>query len=263
MSGNLSLERGLAALDVLSNADEALGVREIARRLGLSAPAVQRIVNTLAHKNYVEQEPDTRRYRLGRSVLALARHILHKDRLVGRAEQELQALAAENCFNAFLGVRRGDRGIYLLTVQSSGPVVIRSAPGESFRLHSTALGKVLLSGLGREAIAGILGRGPFERLTPATITDPGALAAEVGAAEERGHAISVDENFVGLVAVGAPLRDASGAVVAGISVAYPRSVGPEVKIEEAAETVMAAAGRISASLGYRQEAGGALVEVPS
>ncbi|GLS36878.1 hypothetical protein GCM10010869_24690 [Mesorhizobium tianshanense] len=212
---------------------------------------MQRILNTLAEQGYVEQAPDSRRYRLGHSVLALARKILSKDRLVGLAELELQALAAEGCFNAFLGIRRGDSGIYLLTVQSRSPVVIRSSPGETFPLHSSALGKALLMELGGEAVIGMLGRGPLEQITARTVTDPHKLVAQISASESIGYTTSLDENFIGLIAVGAPLRDASGTIVAAISVAYPRSVGPHVEIAEIGEAVMAAAARISAGLGFR------------
>lgn len=251
MTGNLSLERGLAVLDLLKSTEEPIGVRDLARRLDQSAAAVQRILNTLAEYGYVEQIAETRRYRLGQSVLALARYILRKDRLVGLAETELQALATEGCFNAFLAVRRGDRGLYLLTVQSKSPVVIRSSPGETFPLHSTALGKALLMELSAEAVIGILGQGPLERLTPRTVTEISKLVVQIHGSESVGYTTSIDENYAGLIAVGAPVRDASGAIIAGISVAYPRSVGPHVEVAEVGETVMAAASRISASLGYR------------
>jgi DNA-binding IclR family transcriptional regulator len=253
VTGNLSLERGLAVLDVMRDASEALGVREIARRLELSAPAVQRIVNTLAQQGYVEQAPDSRRYRLGHAVLALAQQALAKDRLAALAEPELELLAGQGCFNAFLGIRRGSTGVYVLTVQSKSPVVIRSSPGGGFSLHSTAMGKALLMGVGEGQLADILGNGPFERLTPRTVTDPPKLIEQIHLAEKIGYATSIDENFAGLIGVGAPLRDVSGSIVGAISVAYPRSVGPHVEIAEVGELILAAAARISASLGFRDQ----------
>ncbi|MCT9000172.1 IclR family transcriptional regulator [Chelativorans intermedius] len=253
MSGSLSLERGLSVLEVLKDSDEPVGVREIARRLELSAPAIQRLLNTLADHGYVEQAADTRRYRIGHGVLALAQHVLRKDRLIGLAEPELQALAAEGCFNAFLGVRRGSAGLYLLAVQSRSPVVIRSSPGERMALHSTALGKALLLGLSDEAIGEILGEAPLERLTPRTVTEPGRLISQLRTAHTVGYTTSLDENILGVISVGAPVRGSSGSVVAAISVAYPRSVGPQIEIAEVGEKVMAAAARISAELGFASE----------
>ncbi len=250
MSGSLSLERGLSVLEALENANEPVGVREIARRLELSAPAVQRLLNTLAERGYVEQAPDTRRYRVGHAVLALAQHVLRKDRLVLVAEPELRALASEGCFNAFLGVRRGSTGLYLLAIQSKSPVVIRSSPGEAMHLHSTALGKALLMGFSDDAIVDLLGQAPLERLTPRTVAEVPKLIGQLKVARSVGYTTSLDENLAGIISVGAAVRDASGMTIAAISVAYPRSVGPQVEIAEIGEAVTAAAARISASLGF-------------
>lgn len=250
MSGNLSLERGIMVLETLREQEEALGVRELARRLDLSAPAIQRILNTLLAQAYVEQDPVTRRYRLGHAVLALAQHVVARNRLVESAEPELKELAAEGCFNGFLGIRHGRQGIYLLTVQSKSPVVIRAAAGDSFALHSTALGKALLIGMDEAAYRAALGQEPLDKLTERTVTDPEQLMTQIQAAARTGYTSSLDENYQGLLAVGAPVRNAAGAVVAAISVAYPRAVGPQTDLPEIGRRIMAAAQRISAELGF-------------
>lgn len=255
MAGNLSLERGLSVLRELGGAQGVLGVRELSRRLDLSPPAVQRILNTLADYGYVEQDPVSRRYRLGPALVSLTQYMLREDRLIQASQAELETLAEEGCFNAFLGIRRGDQGIYLRVAQSRSPVVIRSSPGETFALHSTALGKALLLDLERDAIAAIMGEGPLERLAPRTITDVNALASQILDARSIGYTTCLDENFVGLIAVGAPIRDARGGVVGGISVAYPKSVGPEVKIPHIGKKIVVAAGRISARLGFHEGGG--------
>lgn len=249
MSGSLSLDRGLSVLEVLKSSGEPLGVREIARRLELSAPAVQRILNTLAEHEYVDQNVETRRYGLGYGLLVLAQHLLKKDRLIELADPELQELAADGCFNAFLGMRRRSAGMYLLAVQSSSPVVIRSTPGEPMRLHSTALGKALLLGLPDQALRAFLAEVPLEKLTPRTVTEPERLIAQLQAARAVGYTTSLDENILGVISIGAPVWDADHNVVAAISVAYPRSVGPQIAIAELGERVAAAAARISAGLG--------------
>lgn len=249
MSGSLSLNRGLMVLEELNASVEPLGVRELARRVELSAPAIQRILNTLGEFGYVEQDCETRRYHLGYGVLALAQRLLGRDRLIELAQPELQALASKGHFNAFLGVRRGSLGLYLRAVQSDSPVVIRSAPGETMTLHATALGKALLLGMPDKALAEFLKELPLEKLTPRTVVDAGRLAEQIRTARKIGYSTSLDENIVGVISIAAPICDADEAVVAAISVAYPRGVGPQVEIAETGELVMAAAKRISASLG--------------
>ncbi|MGJ4859579.1 IclR family transcriptional regulator [Labrys sp. La1] len=254
MSGNLSLERGLGVMRKLGEAQGVLGVREIARHLDLSPPAVQRILNTLADHGYVEQDIATRRYRLGPALVSLTQHMLREDRLIRASQVELDTLAGEGCFNAFLGIRRGDQGIYLRVAQSRSPVVIRSSAGETFALHSTAMGKALLLDFDRDAIVAILGAGPFERLAPRTVTDIDRLNRQIQAARSTGYTTSLDENFAGLIAVGAPIRDARGTLVGAISVAYPKAVGPQVELPQVGEKIAAAVARISMRLGYRDDA---------
>ena len=250
MTGSLSLERGLSVLEALKDADEPIGVREIGRRVDLSPAAVQRLLNTLADRGYVEQTSDTRRYRVGYGILELGSHVLRKNGLLELAEPELQALAAVGFFNAFLGVRRGSRGLYLRAVQSSSPVVIRSTPGESMPLHSTALGKALLLGLPDNAVLELLGQSELNKLTARTVTKPATLISQLKTAGRTGYTTALDENILGVISVGAPIRDATGSVIAAISIAYPRAIGPQIEIADMGERVMAAATRISTSLGF-------------
>jgi DNA-binding IclR family transcriptional regulator len=182
--------------------------------------------------------------------LSLANRVRQSDQVIAAAEPELRLLASQDCFNAFLGKRRAREGLYLLTIHSRSPVIIRSAPGESFALHSTALGKALLMGLDPETQKAVVGSEPLTAFTTRTITDPEKLVRHVNSAKMAGFTTSVDENFAGLVAVGAPLYDHGGDIVAAISVAYPRAVGPHVDFAAVGTKVMDAARRISKILGH-------------
>ncbi|SDK34221.1 transcriptional regulator, IclR family [Agrobacterium fabrum] len=248
MEGSLSLERGLTILELLSKADEPLGVREIARRISLSSSGVQRLVNTLAEKGLVEQTGHARRYQIGHGILNLARKMLQQDRLVALAEVELQRLAASD-MNAFLGMRRGNRAVYLSTVQSSGPLVIRAIPGEPMLLHSTALGKALMLDWTSEQIVALDANEPFVSRTPRTITDPVKLAQQLTNSRDLGYTTSLNENLPGVYSIGAPIRDASGAIVAAISVAFSRAAKPRLSIPEVGQWVIAAARAVETSQG--------------
>ena len=65
----------------------------------------------------------------------------------------------------------------------------------------------------------------------------------------RRHAVSDEENLVGVYAVGAPVRDASGATVAAISGALPRHGVTKADLPRLSRLVRSAAERISARLG--------------
>lgn len=214
----------------------------------MSAPAVQRIVNTLAESGYVEQSPRTSRYRLGNAAIAFARNASQRDLLIAAAQPVLEEIAATSIFNAFLGVRRGAAGLYLLALQSKSPVVIRSSPGDSFRLHSTALGKSLLMDHDTASLRALLGSGPYERLTDKTVVTPEKLLTQTGAASRRGYSSSVHEAFVGIISLGAPVRASDGSIAGAISVAYPQLVGDTKDLSEVGSMIQDAAHRISSSI---------------
>ncbi|OJU31406.1 MAG: IclR family transcriptional regulator [Alphaproteobacteria bacterium 64-6] len=250
MSNSLSLEKGLHILGLLKSSNEALGVREIARRLDLSPAVAQRMLNTLASQGYVEQDADTRRYQIGYAVLGLAQHVFQRGRLLSLTEAELQTMASESGFNGFLGVRRGATGVYVLGVQSDSPVVIRAQPGEVMPLHSTALGKALLFNLSDEAVANLLGEGPFESRTSRTLTNLQGLIEQLHLAHSLGYTTAISENIEGVISVGAPIYDAGGGTIAAMSVAFPRALQPKTKITDIAQKVLGAAARISKAMGF-------------
>ncbi|MEN5107153.1 IclR family transcriptional regulator domain-containing protein [Brucella anthropi] len=252
MSSNLSLEKGLLILNLLKEAREALGVREIGRRLDLTPSVAQRLLNSLASQGYVEQESN-RRYQIGYAVLGLAQHVFQRGRLLALAEEELKKLAAGGCFNGFLGIRRGSVGVYVLAVQSDSPVVIRAQPGETMALHSTALGKALLLDMGDTGVRTLLGDKPLLRLTERTVIELDRLADQLHLGRSLGYTTAISENLEGVISVGAPIYDASGSITAAISVAFPRAVYPKVKIGDVAQGILAAACRISRGLGFERQ----------
>ena len=124
-----------------------------------------------------------------------------EDRLMASANKELALLAEKHLLNGYLGVLRGNKVIYLHTVQSSGPVVVRIAVGSQVNAHSTALGKVLLSELDHSDVKAVLGRAPYAQFTPNTLTQWSALSEELETVRAKGFALSREENINGVVFV--------------------------------------------------------------
>jgi hypothetical protein len=70
-AGSQSLERGLAILSSFQSSQPLLGVSDLSRVVGLSRSTTHRYVSTLAALGYLQQDADTRKYRLGPRVLDL------------------------------------------------------------------------------------------------------------------------------------------------------------------------------------------------
>ena len=250
---NQSLQRGISILELLEGAGRPLGVREIARRLGLSPTIVQRLVTTLERAQYVMKDAATRKYGLGYRAMSLGSSMLMDDSLIAASMPVLTRLTREMEVNAFLAVISGNRLIYILALQSNGPISIRSAPGTEAAFHSTAMGKAILAGESEARARALLGPRPLRKLTNHTQLDPDAVIAELETVRRQGYATSIEENLVGIVSSGACVRNASGRCIAAISIAYVPTLQPQIRLAEAINKVAAGAKEISRRLGCPEE----------
>jgi DNA-binding IclR family transcriptional regulator len=244
-----SAARALSVLDLLEHESQGLGVREMARRLKLAPSIVQRLLAALADYGYVERNLDTQSYRIGFRLFEVGRSYLHQNSIHAVSLPELRMLAEKHLVNAYLGVLRGDRVIYLEALQSRGAIVIVSAPGSSGHLHSTAFGKALLAEMSEEDAARLLGEEPYPQLTKKTKVRLKPILKELADVRRLGYAISDEENLSNVLAAGAVIRDATGAPVAAISGAVPRNSIDEKGVASLGRLLLEAAQRISHRLG--------------
>jgi DNA-binding IclR family transcriptional regulator len=122
--------------------------------------------------------------------------------------------------------------------------------------HCTALGKVLLA-CGdpsvRDRFAEHLGgRGvALARHTPATVTDREKLLDHLRTVAAQGWAVDLEECEPGLRCAAAPVHDASGSVVAALSVSGPAfRLGEDALLQDVVPLVVDAAARLSRELGH-------------
>lgn len=244
-----STARALSVLNLLENSSEGLGVREVARRLKLAPSIVQRLLATLADYGYVERSSNGQSYRNGFRLFQVGRTYLLHNNLHSLSLPELREMAERHHVNAYLGVLRGDRVIYLEALQSRGPIAIVSTQGSAAYLHSTAFGKALLAEHTDEDAERLLGPEPYPALTKKTITRLKPFLKELGDVRRLGYAISDEENIDNVYSVGAVIRDANGAPVAAISGAVPRGQMSKGDADALCKLVQGAALRICQRLG--------------
>jgi len=158
----------------------------------------------------------------------------------------LARLAAESGETANLIVLRA--GATVAIAQADGRHLLGATNwvGRPLPLHCSAAGKVLLA-FG----AATLADGPLERFASATIVDRDALAGELDAVRDQGYSTLVDELEDGLSAVGAPVRDRGGAVVAAITLAGATLRLPEARLALLARLAVEQADALSARLAER------------
>lgn len=220
---NQSVTRAIDILNLLADNVEALGVREIARRLDLAPSNVQRLIKTLNKAGFLEQTEGTLRYKIGYRAFQVGSAFVGQNSLYSAVMPELYALAGEH-ITGFLGVLRERSVVYLATVQSEGPIAITHRPGSQTHLHSTAMGKALLAEMSDDAIRSLLGGRTLPRLTPRTKVSLPHLMKEIEIIRRTGYSTSEEENRQGFFSAGAVVRDVSVQAVAVISGAVPTAM---------------------------------------
>lgn len=219
MPGNVqSVERAMAVLTVLGRTGRPLALHEIADMLGLAKPTAHGIVKTLQSGDFVRQDRDSRRYRLGPAfdMLEQARidpHDLRSvamgwtDSLVALTRMEaLVAVPTEDGAEVVHHVFRPDNSAQTLRI------------GESLPLHATAAGKVLLSfapGLPSQGQRGM------DRFTRRTLATAARLDRELGRVRETGIATDRGEYRPDTGGLAAPLRGPGGLGVAALELVGP------------------------------------------
>ena len=238
-------ERAIAVLDTLADAGE-LGTNEIARGTGMTPSTVSRQLGTLAASGLVERVAATGKYRLGLRIVHLANALLARLDVREVARPHLAALVAATGETATLSVPGDEDAVTIDFVPGSHQLQPVSRLGRPSIAHATSAGKVMLAFSGRE-----LPVGPLRAYTPRTITDPRALAREIGAVRELGFARALGERDPDLTAIAAPIRSSRGELEAIVALQGPSSRFDEAAVEGAVPLLVERADAISRELGWR------------
>jgi DNA-binding IclR family transcriptional regulator len=240
-----AVERALAVLDALSDGSPELGTNEIARRTGINASTVSRLLATLASARMVEHVSATGRYRLGPRLLQLGSLVLGRLDLRNVARPHLQELVRVTGETATLSAPGEHDAITVDYVQGDASVQSVARLGRPSIGHATATGKVLLA-FGEAQLP----PGPLQAHTSRTVTDRARLKTELTRISRQGYAEAVGEREPDLNAIAAPVYDAEGKLAGIVSVQGPASRFGREAMRAAAGQLLAAAQSVSVGLGW-------------
>jgi DNA-binding IclR family transcriptional regulator len=221
--GIKSVGKVLDILEFLADARRPVGVSEVARAVNFHVSTAHRLLRTLASRGYVDQDDALRQYVLGPRLLALSGAYRGSGMLLQVARPELERLRDAIGETIHLGVYRDRRVIEVASARSRQPVSVTQGAGFQDPAHCSALGKVLLAHLPADELTNLLAAGPLERRTPRSITRKPELLRALEAVRRDGFAVDEEELASDLCCLAVPVADASGRVIAALSVAMPKS----------------------------------------
>jgi IclR family transcriptional regulator, KDG regulon repressor len=220
-TGAAAFSKFVAVLQLIADAPAPPGIPELAARTGYPRPTVYRIVGALIAEGMVIESPRGAGYSLGPRLLSLASRSWERSDLRVAASEQLQALRDITQETVHLAVRSGSEMVYIEKLESPHAVRMASRIGTRVTLYSSSVGKAYLASLTRANRDALLATLHFERFTPNTIVERGALDAELDVTRARGYAEDCEENEEQIFCYGSVIIDANGEPIACVSISIP------------------------------------------
>lgn len=246
-----SVGRALNILTCFSDESPELRMTDISQQLDLTPSLVSRLLGTLEHYGFVEQDSSTGMYRLGRAILTMAGVTLNHNQLRMEALGEMHAASQRVNLGVNLSVLDGDTIFYLAHIETPDVPRNYTLIGRRNPLHATAMGKILLAYLPDGPREHLINKMRLTPYTVKTITTKPALIEHLAQIRAQGWAAEMEELALGRLCIAGAVRDKSGRVVGAISFSGPLSQTRwDKRKPELIEQIIEVCDRVSMRLGY-------------
>ncbi|HAR53278.1 IclR family transcriptional regulator [Roseovarius nubinhibens] len=213
--------RLLLILEEVAARGVAVKPSELTEAMGLPKPTVHRLLQTAEAEGFLQRDIDGRAYGPGPRLRALSMNTMSSERLRTARLAILKSVSDEIGETCNLTTPDREGMTYLDRVETSWPLRIQLPIGTQVPFHATSSGKLYLSTLRSRALQGYLAGAKLTPHTPNTITDPEALARELGLIRKQGYATDHQEFLPQMVAVAVPVLDAQDRLLATLAVHAP------------------------------------------
>jgi DNA-binding IclR family transcriptional regulator len=241
-----AVDRALDLLEALARVGPA-PLATLADAAKCTRTAGFRLLRTLEARGFAIQDEARGIWRLGARWSVLGRAAQQQGALAATAMPYLSALGKATGENVYLRMRDGMESETLAIFHTDPGLRLYSEVGQRRPLHAGP-GRLLLAHAPEAVQTQVLAQ-RLPRFTPATRTDSVWIAADLQRIRARGYLVTADEVVAGVVSVAAPVRDASGQVVAVLFISAPslrmRPPRPRAMVAQ----VMDAAAKLSQMLG--------------
>lgn len=252
--GVQSLGRAFAILEEVARHRDGIGLAELSKLVGLHNSTTFHLAKTMVSLGYLRQEKDSKRYRIGRPLFALAASALDEIEMVNVATPVLEDLSRETSESGHFAVRMGDAVVVIARTSGPGAFQLTDRVGVVRPAHCTALGKIILASLRPEQLKRFLERVDLKPSTEKSITDMPALMKEIAEIKHSGIAFDDGEFNPEVRCIAVPVMDFTGQTVGALGISGPVWRLSIQALQNHARTIRAAANRLSAEFGAKNTA---------
>jgi len=252
--GIQSLGRAFAIMEEVARHREGISLADLSKRVSLHNSTTFHLVKTLVSLGYVRQERETKRYRIGRPLFALAASCLDEIEMVNVATPILEDLSRETGESGHFAVRMGDAVVVIARTSGPGAFQLTDRVGVVRPAHCTALGKIILASLRPDQLERFLKRVELKPSTEKSITEIPALMREIEEVRRSGIAFDDGEYNLEVRCVAIAVTDFSGEAIGALGISGPVWRLSIQALQSRAKILQAAADRLSAEFGAKAAA---------
>lgn len=248
-----SIDRALKILDLFDERTRELSITEISKKMSLHKSTVHSLLKTLQSHSYITQNEETGKYMLGLKLFERGNLVVSNLDLRSVARKHLEWLSDTTSLTVHLVILDGQEGVYIDKVEGSGVTVFYSKIGRRVPIHTSAVGKSLVSYKNTQELQKLLEGYQFTKRTQNSISSEEEFIKEIDQVREMGFAVDNEENEVGIVCISVPIKDYSGKSIAAVSMSTSAASATDETIADYVSLLKECTDRISRELGYEYE----------
>lgn len=241
-----SVRKALDLLSCFSFEEPEWSLSNLARRCEIPKSTAHNLLKTLQSFDLVRQDLSIRTYRLGPRTMELGLLFARSAEIMAHARPAIRRLAEEANETVKLGILSVSQVLIVAAFESTHSLHTRADVGRRWPLHSSSLGKAILSVLPSEEARDILHRMGMPRYTASTITAWPEMEQEIQRIRAKGYALDIEESEPGVRCVAVPLASDVTGEVAAISISAPSVRMDDCRLAGLTKEALAAARRIAA-----------------
>lgn len=217
-----STEKALNILMAFTPHNHSLGTLELSKKLGIHKSTVSRLLHLLADNGFLQQNPETKKYMLGRAAAQIGSAVLRSlnNEIVAIAQPYLNELSDAVGESVALEVVSGTNVILAYHSEGRGHIRFSFQLGEQVPIHVAAGAKTILAHSTPEFVDLCLKR-KLNRYTENTIVSKKLYRELLDEVRLSGVAYDNGERYEDTKAIAAPILNHEGIAAAAVVIAGP------------------------------------------
>lgn len=236
------------AIIELMAASGTVSVGQIVEMLSIPRPTAHRMIAMLEDMGYLQKLPGRSGYGPAPRLVGLASDIMGSTAVYAAVHTTLADLAAKVGETCSLAMLSGGEVEYIASAYGNSPLTLQFQAGQKTPVHCTSSGRIFLANMTEERREAFLSTGPWQPVTPHTVTDPRRMREELNLVRERDYAMNDSEFIVGVVGAAVPVRNTDDRLMAVLTISAPKARLPLDRMAGLIPAMKSAAARIARSL---------------